>query len=58
MPETDGKIDVHHHMVPEFYRDHLQRLGVDQAAGVALSCSYTPTCTPASRIFNWSYPDT
>lgn len=32
MPQTDGKIDVHHHMVPEFYRDHLQRLGVDQAA--------------------------
>lgn len=36
MPQTAGKIDVHHHMVPEFYRDHLQRLGVDQAAGAAL----------------------
>jgi len=46
MPQTDGKIDVHHHMVPEFYSDHLKRLGVDQAAGAALP-AWCPENSPA-----------
>jgi predicted TIM-barrel fold metal-dependent hydrolase len=45
MTSTTGKIDVHHHMVPEFYASALKKLGVDQAAGAAL-----PDWTPEKSL--------
>ena len=35
MPQS-GKIDVHHHMLPEFYAARLKSRGVDAAAGAPL----------------------
>ena len=35
------KIDVHHHMVPDFYSAALKSLGVDAATGAPLPC-WTP----------------
>ena len=40
-----GKIDVHHHMVPEFYANALRKLGVHEAAGAAL-----PEWTPEKSL--------
>lgn len=45
MTSTDGKIDVHHHMVPEFYAKALKKLGVDDAAGAQL-----PDWTPETSL--------
>ena len=36
MTHSRNRIDVHHHMVPEFYARTLKRLGVDNAAGAEL----------------------
>lgn len=45
MPPVATKIDVHHHMVPEFYAHTLKQLGVDDAAGAAL-----PDWTPEKSL--------
>jgi 6-methylsalicylate decarboxylase len=45
MPATTALIDVHHHMVPEFYASALKKLGVDAAAGAAL-----PDWTPEKSL--------
>ena len=36
MTQSRNKIDVHHHMVPEFYARTLKQLGVNNAAGADL----------------------
>lgn len=41
----DSLIDVHHHMVPDFYAKTLRKLGVDAAAGAAI-----PDWTPEKSL--------
>lgn len=40
-----GRIDVHHHMVPDFYRETLAGLGITVSAGVPL-----PSWSPAASL--------
>jgi predicted TIM-barrel fold metal-dependent hydrolase len=40
-----GRIDVHHHMVPDFYRETLAGLGLTASAGVPL-----PPWSPAASL--------
>ena len=41
MTQSTTRIDVHHHMVPQFYSRTLKKLGVDNAAGAELP-EWTP----------------
>ena len=36
MPINADRIDVHHHLIPPFYRDLLAKAGIDEAGGRAL----------------------
>ncbi|BBD85008.1 amidohydrolase [Staphylococcus argenteus] len=34
MTNKTGYIDIHHHIIPEFYLDALKEAGIDKAGGL------------------------
>lgn len=45
MSKNPKRIDVHHHILPEFYLEHLNRLGITKSLGVEL-----PEWSPESAL--------
>lgn len=37
MTNKTGYIDIHHHIIPEFYLDALKEAGIDKAGGLKIN---------------------